>query len=114
VPHTIDIHNPRLNSTVTIDIPYRQQIDDQELYAMFTRQNIVELCIASLRAVPDWLALAETELTQQGKRLELAWRRDANLDWLWLDEDIYGKSRPWATLAGLAVKQVGPVSWNEI
>ena len=106
VPPTIEVHNPRLNSTVTIDIPYRLQIDNQELYAVFTRDNIVELCMNSLRSVPDWFALVEKELTEQGKRLELCWRRDAHLDWLWLDEDVYGKTRPWAILAGLAVKQV--------
>ncbi|KAJ2935108.1 hypothetical protein H1R20_g1931, partial [Candolleomyces eurysporus] len=81
------------------------QIDNQELYAVFTPDNIVELCMNSLRSVPDWFALVERELTEQGKRLELCWRRDAHLDWLWLDEDIYGKTRPWAILAGLAVKQ---------
>ncbi|KAF6757469.1 hypothetical protein DFP72DRAFT_1032426 [Ephemerocybe angulata] len=105
LPPTIEIHNPKMNSTVTIDIPYRLQIDNQELYAMFTRENLVELCMESLSKVPDWFSLVEHEITDQGKRLELCWRRDAHLDWLWMDEDVYGKSRPWATLAGLAVKQ---------
>ncbi|KAF5338894.1 hypothetical protein D9611_008762 [Ephemerocybe angulata] len=105
LPPTIEIHNPKMNSTVTIDIPYRLQIDNQELYAMFTRENLVELCMESLSKVPDWFSLVEHEITEQGKRLELCWRRDAHLDWLWMDEDVYGKSRPWATLAGLAVKQ---------
>lgn len=106
LPPSIEVHNPRLNSTVTIDIPYRLQVDTDELYAMFTRDNIIQLCVQSLSTVPDWFALVEQEITQHGKRLDLCWRRDAHLDWLWLDEDVYGNERPWATLAGLAVQKV--------
>jgi len=37
--------------------------------------------------------------------LELAWRIDTALDWVWQTEDVEGKAREWAVLCGLALKQ---------
>lgn len=80
-------------------------LDQVELYKMFTRRNIIALCLQSLRSVPDFKYLVEHEITE-GKTIELAWRMDTNLDWIWLDDDVYGEPRYWAVLCGLALKKV--------
>ncbi|KAH6912535.1 Pleckstrin homology domain-containing protein [Coprinopsis sp. MPI-PUGE-AT-0042] len=105
LPSFIDIFNPRTNSKVKVEIPFRREMDSQELFDMFSRENITTLCLKSLRLVPDWFSLVEREMTLHGKALELCWRRDASLDWVWLEDDAFGKSRPWALMAGLAVAQ---------
>jgi hypothetical protein len=38
--------------------------------------------------------------------MELAWRFDTNLEWVWWLDDIHGNPRTWAVLAGLALNQV--------
>jgi len=74
---------------------------------MFNRENVIGLCMKSLQSVGDWKDLIERQMVE-GKMLELAWRVDTNLDWIWLEHDVYGKPRPWAVLCGLALKQVRP------
>ncbi|TFK28020.1 hypothetical protein FA15DRAFT_678662 [Coprinopsis marcescibilis] len=105
LPPSIYVHNPRLATKVAVDIPYQHEMENQDLFTLFTRQNIIALCMKSLRTVPDYFALVEREITEHGRRLELCWRRDASLDWVWLEADAFGKSRPWATIAGLALAQ---------
>lgn len=96
------MRNPRLNTKVKIDIP---TADNDRIYRVFSRENAIALCRDSLRSVPDWKNLVEREILE-GKSLELAWRVDTNLDWVWLDDDIEGDMRQWAVLCGLALKQV--------
>ncbi|KAG6877753.1 hypothetical protein C0993_004256 [Termitomyces sp. T159_Od127] len=101
LPATLHVRNPRVNSSVKIDIPLE---DTEQLYKIFTRENILALCKNSFSSVPDWKDLIEREL-QQGKTLELVWRQGTDLDWVWLDKDIYGQERRWTVLCGLALKQ---------
>lgn len=53
----------------------------------------------------SWKALIGHQILN-GKELELAWRVDTTLDWVWLDNDIAGDARAWAVVAGLAFRQV--------
>lgn len=43
---------------------------------------------------------------EEGSTLQLAWRVDTRLDWIWQNEDVMGMPRDWAVLYGLAIKQV--------
>ncbi|KAG6890784.1 hypothetical protein C0995_003214 [Termitomyces sp. Mi166 len=90
-----------MNSTVKIDIPSG---DSERLYRIFRRENIIALCTNSFSSAPDWKNDIEREL-HQGKTLQLVWRQETDLDWVWLDKDIYGEERRWAVLCGLALKQ---------
>lgn len=106
IPSFINIHNPRMNTRVTVDIPPEQQSTDVgDLYRTFTRKNLIELCLESLRTIPDWNILVERELTG-GRSLQIAWRVDDSVDWIWLEHDIFGNYRDWAVLCGLAFRQV--------
>ena len=105
IPRTIEVHNPRLNTKVTIDIPDGDGSNNGALYCTLRRDNIIELCVESLQKVPDYKFLWERAL-DNGKSLQLAWRYQANLDWVWLDEDVFGKVREWSVLCGLALKHV--------
>lgn len=102
LPRTLEIRNPRMNTKVKIDIPLA---GNDKTYRIFSRENVISLCMDSLGSVSDWKNVVEREI-RQGKSLELAWRSDTNLDWIWLEDDIYGKPRASAVLCGLALKQV--------
>ena len=105
MPKTMDIHNPGLSTKVTIDIANPEDAENGGLYRLFKRENVINLCMESLRNLPDWKFLVEKEI-EEGSSLQLAWRVDANLDWVWLDTDVLGETRDWAVLCGLVFKQV--------
>lgn len=94
-----------MDSRVKIDVPSTLSLETNESIAMFTRQNLISLCRKSLKNYSDWEFIIEREL-EKGKHLELAWRMETKLDWVWLDDDVNGKRRGWAVLCGLALKQV--------
>ncbi|KAG7443112.1 uncharacterized protein BT62DRAFT_935448 [Guyanagaster necrorhizus] len=102
VPSVIEVRNPGLDAKVKIDVPKMATVEGYS--KMFTRANVIALCLQSLRKVPDWREVIEREISL-GKVLELAWRMDTNLDWIWLEDDVYGQRRGWAVLCGLAYKQ---------
>ncbi|KAF8964211.1 Pleckstrin homology domain-containing protein [Flammula alnicola] len=105
IPTSVDIYNPGLSMKVKIDIPINMDVDNDALYRTFKRENVIELCIDSLRDMPDWKYAVQEQLNQ-GKSLELAWRANANLDWVWLEDDVTGKPRGWHVLCGLPFKQL--------
>ena len=105
IPTSIDIYNPGLSTKVTIDTSDMEGSNTVSLYSTFTRENIIKLCIDSLRNVPQWKYLMERQI-QAGKSVQLAWRVGANLDWIWLEEDICGNYRNWSVLCGIAFKPV--------
>lgn len=82
-------------------------------YHMFSRKNVIDIVRKSLTSSPgshetssrDWKHVVEPEIAA-GKTLELAWRVEAKLDWVWKEEDVMGQPRPWAVLCGLAMQQV--------
>lgn len=105
IPQTIEIRNPALDTRVKIDVPNFESIDKEKAFHMFSRENIIALCMDSLRSVGDWNIIIERQL-REGKTLELTWRVDTTLDWIWVDDDADGRPRDWAVLCGLALKQV--------
>ncbi|KAJ7758493.1 Pleckstrin homology domain-containing protein [Mycena maculata] len=98
LPPSLEVRNPSLGTRVRIEMP---GIESQE---MFTPDNIVALCMRSLRRVKDWRELIEMQLSG-GKKLELAWRMGTQLDWVWLDNDVLGEPRDGSVLCGLAMQQ---------
>lgn len=103
LPSTIEVRNPRLDAAVKIDVP---AMENDQVFKVLSRDNIIRLCMHSLRSVPDWKSVIERQMAK-GQTLQLAWRADTNLDWIWLEHDTYGDPRQWAVLCGLALKQVG-------
>ncbi|KAF9007668.1 hypothetical protein BDZ89DRAFT_965606 [Hymenopellis radicata] len=101
LPKIIQVRNPTLDTIVKIDVPNITTVENDK---MFTRSNIIRLCIESLHNVSDWKEIVERQING-GKVLELAWRIDTNLDWIWLETDMYGFERPWTVLCGLALGQ---------
>jgi len=95
-----------MDSRVKVDIPDSLSLEPDQGVSMFTRQNMIGLCRKSLKNYRDWEVIVEREL-EKGKHLELAWRMEMKLDWIWLDDDVDGKKREWAVLCGLALKQAG-------
>ncbi|KAF9013461.1 Pleckstrin homology domain-containing protein [Cyathus striatus] len=100
IPTSIDIQNPTLSTKVKIDIPDSSVADMQEV---LTRKGVLDLCMNLLQQVRDWKSLVEREIVK-GRPLQLCWRVGANLDWIWLDQDVNGNDRPWVILCGLAFR----------
>ncbi|KAJ3827599.1 Pleckstrin homology domain-containing protein [Lentinula raphanica] len=101
LPPVVEIRNPRLDSKLKIDMP---NVDGAQTYRIFSRENLIALCVQSLRAVPDWKYLIERQLAE-GDVLQLCWRQGSYLDWIWLNEDVEGRPRDWVVICGLALKQ---------
>ncbi|KAF7985501.1 hypothetical protein HWV62_3705 [Athelia sp. TMB] len=103
VPPYIEIRCPAMESRVKIDLPSALMLGDESGMATFTRQTVIELCREVLKNYRDWELIIEREVNA-GKHLELAWRTDTTLDWVWLDEDIEEHRRGCAVLWGLSLK----------
>ncbi|KAI0320151.1 hypothetical protein OF83DRAFT_1053638 [Amylostereum chailletii] len=103
LPPQIEIRSPILDVSLKVDVPDH---NDQAGIAIFARDNLVKLCMKSLSAVQDWEILLRKRL-DEGAKLELSWRTDTSLDWVWWPNDVNGQRRDWAVLSGLALNQAG-------
>ncbi|KIY67116.1 hypothetical protein CYLTODRAFT_397691 [Cylindrobasidium torrendii FP15055 ss-10] len=101
LPKILEVRSPILDTKVKIDVPTIETVDGLK---MFTRSNIIKLCIQGLRTVPDWHDVVEHQICG-GRVLELAWRSGVNLDWIWQEEDVFNRDRSWVVLCGLALQQ---------
>jgi hypothetical protein len=88
-----------------VDVP---SLDNNTDFAIFSHDNLISLSRRTLSSMPDWNSILEKRLAD-GAKLELAWRSDTTLDWIWWSKDMNGKPRDWAVLAGLALSQVNTV-----
>ena len=107
LPDTIDIKCPMLDATVTCPIP-SATVGGGEGYTTLTRSLLIELCKKQLSVIPGWDVVFDEQL-KKGSKLELCWRNEMTLDWIWLDDDIEGEKRDWEVLYGLALKRVSSV-----
>ena len=105
LPPFIEVRAAALDTRMKIDIPHYDSSDINAAYAVFTRSNIISLCQKNLEAIPEYEALIAQHI-RDGASLELAWRVDTILDWVWQLNDVRGRFREWAVLCGLAMKQV--------
>ncbi|KAF9487430.1 hypothetical protein BDN71DRAFT_1458507 [Pleurotus eryngii] len=110
IPPMIEIRNPVMDTRVRVQVP---SIDMEMAFKTFSRQNVIELVRSELMKEPHWRLLIESQL-DQGKTLELAWRNGTTLDWVWLDNDVNGKERPWEVLYGLAFNRSSQLCRLEI
>ncbi|KIJ64487.1 hypothetical protein HYDPIDRAFT_111813, partial [Hydnomerulius pinastri MD-312] len=122
IPSSIEIRCPAIETRVKIDVPIIDIINTDKAYDMFSRKNIIHLVQKSLlgsgsgssnATSRDWKHVVEHE-TQSGGKLALAWRFGAQLDWVWLEEDVEGNTRPWAVLSGLSFRQGTKASHLEL
>lgn len=106
LPPYIDIRSPTLDTRIKIDVPDFDNANLEAAYNIFNRDNILRLCEKYLRTVPEFRALMKRE-HDEGATFELAWRHEANLDWVWRLSDVLQKPRKWSVLCGLALTQAG-------
>ncbi len=105
LPQFIEVRSPVIETRLKIDIPERPD------GGFFCHDNLVALCMRTLSTVRDWDVIIKKRLAE-GAHMELAWRLDTNLDWVWWLNDINGHPRSWAVLAGLALNQVLSISFQ--
>lgn len=99
LPPFIEVRSPVIDTRMKIDIP------ESADHSFLCHDNLVALCMRTMSTVQDWDVIIRKRLAD-GAHMELAWRFDTNLDWVWWLDDINGNSRTWAVLAGLALNQV--------
>lgn len=104
LPPSIEVRCPTLDTRLKIDVP-QGHAGGQSAFNVFTPSNTVGLCKNVLKKVEDYDEVIGGEI-KHGASLELAWRMDTRLDWVWQPEDVLGNRRDWAVLYGLALKQV--------
>jgi hypothetical protein len=102
LPPFIEVRSPAIDTRLKIDIPGSADS------GFLCHDNLVALCMRTLSTVRDWDVIIKKRLAG-GAHMELAWRLDTNLDWVWWIDDIHGNPRSWAVLAGLALNQVLPI-----
>ncbi|KAI0260213.1 Pleckstrin homology domain-containing protein [Gloeopeniophorella convolvens] len=107
LPAFIEVRSPVLDTRMRIDVPENADL------SIFNHDNFVQLCSKTLRKVQDWDVIIKGRLAE-GARMELAWRLDTRLDWVWWLDDIRGNPRTWAVLAGLALNQAGKAAHLEV
>ena len=71
-----------------------------------TRDYVIRQCTNVLENSFAWKTVIELPITR-GKRLELCWKMDTKLDWVWLRDDVDGVRRDWEVLFGLVIQKVG-------
>ncbi|KAI0947149.1 hypothetical protein AcV7_009650 [Taiwanofungus camphoratus] len=113
LPPFLEIRTPALDTRLRIDIPSHDGADIAAAYAVFNTRNLTRLCQERLRTVREYEAVIERKIAE-GAQLELAWRFETNLDWVWQLEDVQGKPRDWAVLCGLTLNQAGKPSQLEL
>lgn len=112
IPPSIDISCPIIDTRLKLDIAAEDIVNLDRAYGTFSVQKIINLVRQSMISADgissvasrDWKCVIEQQL-QTGKRLELNWRLEAQLDWVWQTEDVQGSARPWAVLSGLPLNQ---------
>lgn len=111
IPRSVDIQNPHLGSKVSFELPSLDLMDHKTAIRMFSRSNIIALCIKSMKPIPGWSNFIDRE-KQKGRQLQLAWRSETHVDWVWNDQTCKDQSREWTVLSGLALKNVGLLPYN--
>ncbi|EIW80949.1 hypothetical protein CONPUDRAFT_103997 [Coniophora puteana RWD-64-598 SS2] len=119
IPTSLEIRCPNIDSRIKLAVPVGDTTDLDKAFAMFSKSNIINLVRNSLKEVSgsavmsDWEAII-SQKDAVGKSIELAWRSEAKLDWIWWDKDVDGNSRDWAMLCGMALKQAGKPAQLEL
>jgi hypothetical protein len=113
IPRSVDIQNPHLGSKVAFELPSLDLMDHKTAIRMFSRSNIIALCIKSMKPIPGWSNFIDHE-RKKGRTLQLAWRSETHVDWVWEDQTSEVGQREWTVLFGLALKGVSsmPMSYN--
>ena len=105
LPDFLEVVSPALETRIKIDMPGSGSKDVAGAYAVFSLQNVLQLCQERLMSMAEYQGLLGARLAA-GAQLALAWRSGTNLDWVWQLDDVREHPRKWAVLAGLALSQV--------
>ena len=134
IPETLEVHLPFAEVKIRIPIPEEMPVDyvDQddpeqnsnrpgegamaltpiaesrqggEGFKLINRANIIRMAWNMIHNVPEWREVIR-HVEDRGLRLELAWRRGTELDWVINERTIENERRHWAVLSGSILKQV--------
>lgn len=100
LPDSLEISCPLVNTRVRIPIP-----EDENAWRILTRDYIIDQCTQAMGDSFAWQTIVQMPIVN-GRRLELCWRTDTTLDWIWLKDDVDGLKRDWEALFGIALQLV--------
>ncbi|KLO17283.1 hypothetical protein SCHPADRAFT_846749 [Schizopora paradoxa] len=98
LPESLDVSIPLINVRVKVFLPTNG--DRRPL----TRDRVITLCEKSTDNVDGLANLREEQVVQKNRKLELCWRTETKLDWVWLDNDVEGNQRDNAVCYGIALQ----------
>ena len=78
---------------------------DRDTWRSLTRDYIIDQCTQALEDSFAWQTVIQMPIVN-GRKLELCWRTDTTLDWIWLRDDVDGNKRDWEALFGIALQMV--------
>uniref|UniRef100_V5GTH0 Uncharacterized protein n=1 Tax=Kalmanozyma brasiliensis (strain GHG001) TaxID=1365824 RepID=V5GTH0_KALBG len=74
-----------------------------EGFKLVNRNNVIAMIWNLFRRVEEWRDLVKVS-EQRGLRLELAWRRGTELDWIIYERTVENEPRHWAVLCGALLR----------
>lgn len=101
-PEFLEVNIPHLGSRFRLDVPNADFLEVQQGYQTISRRYILEQCQESLGA-EDWERACDDD---DDVKLELCWRKNGNLEWIWLDTDGDGDPRDWSVIWPVGFRQV--------
>ena len=100
LPDHIEVSCPLVHATVHMPVP-----DGGADWRAVTRDFVIDECSQAMDGSFAWQTVIQMPLLN-GRRLELCWKLDTKLDWVWLKDDVDGRKREWEVLFGAALNQV--------
>ncbi|OCB84999.1 hypothetical protein A7U60_g7956 [Sanghuangporus baumii] len=108
LPDHIEISCPLVHARVTLPVP-----DGGAGWREVTRDFVIDECSEAMEGSFAWQTVIQLPILN-GRRLELCWRLDTRLDWVWLKNDVDGRKRDWEILFGAAISRLGSPTQLEL
>ena len=100
LPNHIEVGCPLVHACVSMPIP-----EIRAGWKFVTRDYVIDQCSRAMEGSFAWQTVIQLPILN-GRRLELCWRSNSKLDWVWLKDDVNGKRRDWEVLFGMAMNYV--------
>ncbi|KAG8886651.1 hypothetical protein FRB97_000071 [Tulasnella sp. 331] len=92
LPEVIEVNVPQLGSRIRFDVPSSEFLEVTQGYKTINRSYILDTCRQEI-GTEDWRRICD-----DAGSVELCWRRNGNLEWIWLDRDVDGNPRDWSVI----------------
>ncbi|KAG9035602.1 hypothetical protein FRB95_011008 [Tulasnella sp. JGI-2019a] len=100
MPDVIEVNVPQLGSRIRFDVPSAEFLEVNQGYRTISRRYILDMCRQYI-GPEDW-----EKILDDAGQVELCWRKNGNLEWIWLDLDVNGETRAWSVVHPVGFRQL--------